>query len=85
MWCQSNAEFLRGLKRYGMTARWFTAIDENGDTHTIRAAWRINGSPGVVSFSTDKGLSASRISQGVYSLTDGITWLRATSDDPDAP
>jgi hypothetical protein len=85
MYRQSESDFLKGLKRYGMTGRSFTVVDENGDTHTIRAAWRTDDTRGVVALMTDKGMSANRISKGVYTLSDGVTTLRATSDDPDAP
>ncbi len=87
-WARSESDFLEGLKRNGMTGRIFTVSDENGDTHTIRAAWPIGDTRGVIGFTTDKGLSGpnvTRVSRGVYDLSDGITTIRATSNDPDAP
>jgi hypothetical protein len=78
---ETDADFLEGLKRYGKAGRSFTVVDENGDTYTLRiVAWH-----GGIALFNDKGLIAQRVSKGVYKLSDGVTTIRATSDDPDAP
>jgi hypothetical protein len=87
-WARSESDFLEGLKRYGMTGRWFAVTDENGDTHAIRSAWLIDDTRGMIGFTTDKGLNGlnvTRVSRGVYALSDGITTIRATSNDPTVP
>lgn len=87
MWRQTESDWLAGLKRYGMTGRSFTVVDENGDTHTLHAAQRPPDSSigGEFVLFTDKGLNVNRVSKGVYKLSDGVTTIRATSDDPNAP
>jgi hypothetical protein len=88
MWgIQPEPDFIEGLKRYGMTGRLFSVVDENGDTHTLRVAKRPPDSSisGEIVLFTDKGLNVQRVSKGVYKLSDGVTTIRATSDAPDAP
>jgi hypothetical protein len=78
---ETDADFLESLKRYGKTGRSFTVVDENGDNYTLRiVAWH-----GGIALFNDKGLNAHRVSKGVYKLSDGVTTILATSDDPTVP